>query len=146
VLLVERDVHSLVAIAAQLEALGVRVQTAADGEEALETLQDERDCALLLLAFPASPLDSCDTIMRVRAEAASRTADRRPRRGRSGATSAMHRSRRLRLPGEAHCHRGIAALDDAAEGAGQTRRQRALDETARMAAHPSDSDNAPRRQ
>jgi signal transduction histidine kinase/CheY-like chemotaxis protein len=69
VLLVERDVHSLVAIAAQLEALGVRVQTAADGEEALETLQDEGNCALLLLAFPTSPSASCDTIMRVRADA-----------------------------------------------------------------------------
>jgi CheY-like chemotaxis protein len=55
VLLVERDVHSLVAIAAQLEALGVRVQTAADGEEALETLQEERDCALLLLASRPHP-------------------------------------------------------------------------------------------
>ncbi|MGB5735667.1 MAG: ATP-binding protein [Thiohalocapsa sp.] len=69
VLLVERDVHSLVAVAAQLEGLGVRVQTAADGEEALETLQEERDCALLLLAAPASPLESCDTIKRVRTEA-----------------------------------------------------------------------------
>lgn len=68
VLLVERDVRSLVAIASELEALGVRVQTAADGEEALETLQDETDCALLLLALSASPRDSCDTIARVRAE------------------------------------------------------------------------------
>jgi signal transduction histidine kinase/DNA-binding NarL/FixJ family response regulator len=69
VLLVERDVQGLVAAAAQLEALGVSVQTAADGEEALETLQEERDCSLLLLAASASPLDSCDTIRRVRTEA-----------------------------------------------------------------------------
>jgi len=68
VLLLERDVQSLVAIASELEELGVRVQTAADGDEAIETLQDERDCALLLLAAPASPLDNCDTIRRVREE------------------------------------------------------------------------------
>ncbi|ESQ17488.1 MAG: response regulator [Thiohalocapsa sp. PB-PSB1] len=68
VLLLERDVHSLVTIAAQLEALGVRVQTAADGEEALETLQDERDCALLLLATPVSQQQSCDTITAVRTQ------------------------------------------------------------------------------
>jgi CheY-like chemotaxis protein len=61
-------VHSLVTIAAQLEALGVRVQTAADGEEALETLQDERDCALLLLATPVSQQQSCDTITAVRTQ------------------------------------------------------------------------------
>jgi len=69
VLLLERDVHSLVAIAAQLETLGVRVQTAADGDEAMETLQDERDCALLLMAPAASQLESCDTIRRVRSDA-----------------------------------------------------------------------------
>jgi CheY-like chemotaxis protein len=68
VLLVERDVQSLVSVTAQLEALGVRVQTAADGEEALETLQEERDCSLLLLAAPASQERSCDTILRVRQE------------------------------------------------------------------------------
>ncbi|KAA6186589.1 response regulator [Thiohalocapsa marina] len=55
VLLVERDVQSLVAVASQLETLGVRVQTAADGEEALETLAEERDCALLLLAAQEMP-------------------------------------------------------------------------------------------
>jgi CheY-like chemotaxis protein len=69
VLLVERDVQSLVSVASQLETLGVRVQTAANADEALETLQEERDCALLLLAAPSSPLESCDTIRRVRAEA-----------------------------------------------------------------------------
>jgi len=69
VLLVERDVQSLVAITAQIEAMGVRVQTAADGEEALETLSEERDCALLLLAAPTSPRESCDTIQRIRRDA-----------------------------------------------------------------------------
>jgi len=69
VLLVERDVQSLVSVTSQLETLGVRVQTAANADEALETLHDERDCALLLLAAPSSPLESCDTIRRVRGEA-----------------------------------------------------------------------------
>jgi signal transduction histidine kinase/CheY-like chemotaxis protein len=69
ILLVERDVQSLVRITSQLEEMGVRVQTAADGEEALETLQEEHDCALLLLAAPVSPLESCDTIKRIRTEA-----------------------------------------------------------------------------
>lgn len=68
VLLVERDVPGLVAVTAALEAMGLRVQTAADGDEAMETLQDERDCGLLLLAAPAAPMESCDTIKRVRQE------------------------------------------------------------------------------
>lgn len=70
VLLVERDVQCLVTATSELEALGVRVQTAADADEALETLQEERDCALLLLAASASAAESCATIGRIYEEAA----------------------------------------------------------------------------
>lgn len=69
VLLVERDVPGLVAVTAALEAMGLRVQTAADGEEAMETLLEEQDCGLLLLAAPTAPVASCDTIRRIRQEA-----------------------------------------------------------------------------
>ena len=69
VLLVERDVQSLVDVTAQIEAMGLRVQTAANGEEALETLSEEGDCAMLLLAAPVSPQETCDTIQRIRHDA-----------------------------------------------------------------------------
>lgn len=65
-LLVERDVHGLVAETALLESLGLRVQTAADAGEALETLQEERECALVLLATLMSTEDTCDTIKAIR--------------------------------------------------------------------------------
>ncbi|MFP4494584.1 MAG: hybrid sensor histidine kinase/response regulator [Halochromatium sp.] len=69
VLLVERDVQNLVAITAELEALGLQVQTAADEEEALETLSEEHDCSLLLLAGCLDGQDACDTISHVRRKA-----------------------------------------------------------------------------
>jgi len=65
-LLVEREVHSLVAETALLESLGLRVQTAADADEALETLQEERECALVLLATLMSTENTCDTIRAIR--------------------------------------------------------------------------------
>jgi signal transduction histidine kinase/ActR/RegA family two-component response regulator len=65
VLLVERDVQCLVTATSELEAIGVRVQTAADADEALETLQDERECLLVLLAASASSKESCATIRRI---------------------------------------------------------------------------------
>lgn len=69
VLLVEREVQSLVAVTAQCEAMGLAVQTAADADEAVETLTEERDCALLLLGASAAPTVTCDTIRRIREEA-----------------------------------------------------------------------------
>ena len=62
VLLVERDVQGLVAEIALLESFGLRVLTAADLDEALETLQEEGPCSLLLLATPVSAEKTCDTI------------------------------------------------------------------------------------
>ncbi len=65
-LLVEREVHSLVTETALLESLGLRVRTAADADEALETLQEERECALVLLATLMSTENTCDTIRAIR--------------------------------------------------------------------------------
>jgi signal transduction histidine kinase/CheY-like chemotaxis protein len=61
-LLVERDVQSLVTMTALLEGLGVRVRTAVDLSEAIETLQEEGPCGLVLLATLVSARDTCDTI------------------------------------------------------------------------------------
>ncbi|MCF7977011.1 MAG: response regulator, partial [Chromatiaceae bacterium] len=66
VLLVERDVQSLLAVTEELEALGLQVQTAADEEEALETLTEEHDCSMLLLAGCLEASDACATIKRLR--------------------------------------------------------------------------------
>ncbi len=66
VLLVERDVQSLVAETTLLESFGLGVQTAADGDEALETLREEGPCALVLLAALSDRGNTCDTIMAIR--------------------------------------------------------------------------------
>lgn len=68
ILLLERDVQNLLSLTAQLDDLGLRVQTAADVDEALETLNDESDCALLLFGALAEPGATCDSIARIRAE------------------------------------------------------------------------------
>lgn len=66
VLLVERDVRGLVAETALLESIGLRVQTAADAEEAMETLQEDSECSLVLLATLVSVGNTCDTIKAIR--------------------------------------------------------------------------------
>jgi signal transduction histidine kinase/CheY-like chemotaxis protein len=66
VLLVEREVQGLVAEAAALESLGLGLQTAADADEALETLQEDQECALVLLATLMSAENTCDTIKKIR--------------------------------------------------------------------------------
>ncbi len=70
-LLVERDVNCLVTGTSELERLGVWVQTAADADEALETLQDERDCALVLMSAQASITETCATITKIHNAAAA---------------------------------------------------------------------------
>ncbi len=65
-LLIERDVQGLVAETALLESMGLRVQTAADADEALETLQEEANAALVLLATLMSAENTCDTIRAIR--------------------------------------------------------------------------------
>ncbi len=69
ILVIERDVQSLVALTTRAEALGLGVQTAVDAEEALETLLEEADCALVLLAARISVQDTCDMIDKIHAEA-----------------------------------------------------------------------------
>jgi signal transduction histidine kinase/CheY-like chemotaxis protein len=63
VLIVERDVKTLVQLASELSRRGLRVQTAADLDEALETLQDEGEgCELVLLAAGITAEVTCDRI------------------------------------------------------------------------------------
>ncbi|MEY6433698.1 ATP-binding protein [Thioalkalicoccus limnaeus] len=66
VLVVERDVDNLVAVTAALEDLGLRLQTAPDTDEAIETLRDDGDCSLILLAALLSPSATCDSIKAIR--------------------------------------------------------------------------------
>jgi signal transduction histidine kinase/CheY-like chemotaxis protein len=66
VLLVERDVSSLVGETRLLESFGLGVQTAADAEEAVETLREEKGCSLVLLAELVSAQNTCDTIKAIR--------------------------------------------------------------------------------
>ena len=67
VLLVERDAASLVAETRLLASFGLRIEMAADLEEAQETLGEEPGCALILLAEMVSPANTCDTIKAFRA-------------------------------------------------------------------------------
>ena len=64
-LLVERDVQALVDMTALLEGLGLRIRTAVDLGEALETLQEEGPCGVVLLATLVSARDTCDTIQAI---------------------------------------------------------------------------------
>lgn len=64
VLIIERDVPSLVHLAELITARGYGVRAAADLDEALETLQEEpEDCTLVLLATQVSEAGTCDTIL-----------------------------------------------------------------------------------
>ncbi len=71
VLLVESDAASLVAETRMLESFGLRILMAADAEEALETLREEADCALILLAEMVSLANTCDTIKAIRLDPAA---------------------------------------------------------------------------
>jgi signal transduction histidine kinase/CheY-like chemotaxis protein len=63
VLVVERDVKTLVQLASELSQHDLRVQTAADLDEALETLQEEGEgCSLVLLAAAVSIDVTCASI------------------------------------------------------------------------------------
>ncbi|MFZ1537090.1 MAG: ATP-binding protein [Chromatiaceae bacterium] len=73
VLLVESDAASLVAETRMLESFGLRILMAADTEEALETLREEANCALILLAEMVSLANTCDTIKAIRLDPAAGT-------------------------------------------------------------------------
>lgn len=73
VLLVESDAASLVAETRMLESFGLRIQMAADAEEARETLREEAGCALVLLAEMVSLANTCDTIKAIRLDAPAGT-------------------------------------------------------------------------
>jgi signal transduction histidine kinase/CheY-like chemotaxis protein len=66
VLLVERDVQGLVAETSLLESLGLRVQTAVDGDEAVDTLRDDGPCSFVLVAALSDQENTCDTIRAIR--------------------------------------------------------------------------------
>ncbi|MEJ2388307.1 MAG: ATP-binding protein [Chromatiaceae bacterium] len=66
VLLVERDVQGLVAETSLLESLGLRVQTAVDGDEAVETLGEDGPCSFVLVGALSDQENTCDTIKAIR--------------------------------------------------------------------------------
>ncbi len=73
VLLVESDAASLVAETRMLESFGLRIQMAADAEEARETLREEDGCALVLVAEMVSVANTCDTLKAIRLDAPAGT-------------------------------------------------------------------------
>ncbi|WPL15891.1 Autoinducer 2 sensor kinase/phosphatase LuxQ [Thiorhodovibrio winogradskyi] len=70
ILLLERDIQSLLNLTAYLKDFGLRVQTAADVDEALEALNEDPDCALILFAALPDPGRTCDSIARLQADQA----------------------------------------------------------------------------
>jgi CheY-like chemotaxis protein len=67
ILVVERDVGTLLQLTPLLESWGVQVAAAADLDETLESLREE-PCALMLLDLDMPSDDCCATIAAVRAE------------------------------------------------------------------------------
>ncbi|HIP53459.1 MAG TPA: response regulator, partial [Chromatiales bacterium] len=65
VLLVDDDVRNLLALTPLLESWGLKVLAAADGAEALETLQEE-ECALVLMDIMMPEIDGYATIQHIR--------------------------------------------------------------------------------
>jgi len=68
VLLVERDVDTLLLLTPLLEGWGFKVTAAADREETLESLQEDEPCSLVLLDAGMPDDEGCATIELVRAE------------------------------------------------------------------------------
>lgn len=66
ILLVDDDVQNLLALTPLMEAWGMEVTAAGDGDEALDVLQDERFSVVLMDMMPG--VDGCDTIRRIRTQ------------------------------------------------------------------------------
>ncbi len=73
VLLVDDDVKNLLAVTPLLEHWGLKVLAAADGAEALETLEEDKECSILLMDVIITGGDGFDTIRRIRADHRYRT-------------------------------------------------------------------------
>jgi signal transduction histidine kinase len=72
VLVVGGSMDELLALTPMLEDWGLSVGAAGDAAEAIDSLQDEADCAVVLLDVPAPGLDACVTIQRIRESVAPR--------------------------------------------------------------------------
>jgi signal transduction histidine kinase len=68
VLLVDAEVKNLLAVTPLLENWGLKVLAAGDGTEALETLEEDKECSLLLMDVIIPDGDGYDTIRRLRAD------------------------------------------------------------------------------
>ena len=68
VLVVDDDMKNLLALTLLLEGWGLHVTAAGDGEEALDTLSEEGECALLLMDIIMPVMDGYDTIRKVRSD------------------------------------------------------------------------------
>ena len=66
ILLVDNDVRNLLALTPTLEAWGLRVTAAGDREEALDTLREEPECALVLTDVMMPEGEGYDTIREIR--------------------------------------------------------------------------------
>ncbi len=68
VLLVDDDLHSLLALTPLLESWGLEVTAAGDGREALETLADDAEFPIVLMDIMMPEMDGYDTIRAIRNE------------------------------------------------------------------------------
>ena len=68
VLLVDDDLHSLLALTPLLESWGLEVTAAGDGREALETLADDAEFPVVLMDIMMPEMDGYDTIKAIRNE------------------------------------------------------------------------------
>jgi CheY-like chemotaxis protein len=68
-LLVDNNLNNLLALTPLLEGWGLEVTAAGDGDEVLETLNEESDFAITLVDTMMLGMDGYDTIRRIREEA-----------------------------------------------------------------------------
>lgn len=68
VLLVDDDLHNLLALTPLLESWGLEVTAAGDGKEALETLADDQDFSIVLMDIMMPEMNGYDTIRSIRNE------------------------------------------------------------------------------